>query len=362
VLGRRPGDLLALYARSMLQLDQADAEFKQFNFDAALAMATAAEQTCVEYLRFNPGDPGLWQGVASTRSRVAGYLAQLGRINEAVEKFRAAANVAMEQRSDSEGIQNVPNAFASLAIWEARRGNQSAADKAFAEGVRIRATMDRERRFTEKNREVTRLYFIRDRQQQLMWARGDYARLIADAGDDVKATELLLQSPGITSAQKLLLQPRLPALRQSMASAHAMLGHHAEAEAILRELLPELKAEETTIAKSAQEAARRFWLALVLARQDRRAEALRIGAPAVAWYRDRAGKGDTTLDGKSALGASLYIQALAQLDDAEGRSARRALLDEAAQIMDSLSAEAKQLHDERIVIGWIAEERAKLGN
>lgn len=37
-----------------------------------------------------------------------------------------------------------------------------------------------------------------------------------------------------------------------------------------------------------------------------------------------------------------------------------ASIDEAALTLEPLSAEAKQLHDEHVLLAWIAEERAKL--
>jgi len=82
---------------------------------------------------------------------------------------------------------------------------------------------------------------------------------------------------------------------------------------------------------------------------------------AVAFYRDREIKGDDIVSQQLAFGWSLYARALAEPDDPGGADARRASLEEAAQVMASLSDEAKQLHDERVLIAWIGAELARSG-
>ena len=361
VLGRRPGDLQAFYARAQLQFDQAGFEFARYHFDAALKLALSAEQTMSECLRFNPIDAVGWSGETQTRQRIASYLAERGRISEAMEKYLAAADVGVEQRSGAGGIASVPAAFWAIARLEAQRGHREAAEKALAEAVRVRGTMDRERRSPDIVREYVRLYSIRSCERDVKWYLEDYAGVIAGAEEDLKAIARLVQSPDVTASERKLLDSTRANDLQYAAQAHGMLGQFAEAEAILRDLLPELKAGGMQAAKDGTDAWRRAWLAFALVRQDRRAEALKIVEPAVGFYRDRKNKGDDTVSQQLAFGASLYARALAEPDDPEGGAARRASLDEAAQVMASLSDEAKQLHDERVLIARISAELARSG-
>jgi hypothetical protein len=56
------------------------------------------------------------------------------------------------------------------------------------------------------------------------------------------------------------------------------------------------------------------------------------------------------------------VQALAESSDKEGKARHDEELTQAAALLQSLSDEARQLHDTKQVMGWIAAERAKPGS
>ena len=99
---------------------------------------------------------------------------------------------------------------------------------------------------------------------------------------------------------------------------------------------------------------------MIAARQGRGQQALSTIEPLLRTFRARFEGGAKTLPDRDRLATALLIKAIAQADDAAGRVAREAALQEAAQVLDALTDEAKQLYQVRVLMKWIAEERAKL--
>ena len=100
-------------------------------------------------------------------------------------------------------------------------------------------------------------------------------------------------------------------------------------------------------------------LALAIARQGRGEEAPAAHAPALRVYRDlkkqNADGGDFSHD----FAICLYAHAVACAGTSGGRVERRTALDAAAQLLTTLSDEAKALRDVHDLIESIATERAK---
>ena len=86
---------------------------------------------------------------------------------------------------------------------------------------------------------------------------------------------------------------------------------------------------------------------------DRRAEALVPLGEALAYYRAEQAKGATETSFRQDIARALYHLARAQAGDAAGRAQRRALLDEAAGVLDGLTFEARQLIASKELIQWV---------
>ena len=98
-------------------------------------------------------------------------------------------------------------------------------------------------------------------------------------------------------------------------------------------------------------------LAHAIAQQSRGDEALKTLEPAMAYYRKQLQTGSKSTLFRRDFAYALYVSALAQDDNAQGRAKRAANLAEATKLLDGLSAEAKQLAYMRLLSGWIAQAK-----
>jgi tetratricopeptide (TPR) repeat protein len=358
VLARRPGDLVAMRARADAQYFLAGVERDRFNLTAALALSQAAEQGDEDRLRFNPSDTFSWRDLVTDRSLTGDLLFQQGRIEEGIAKYRAAIAVAGEQKTNAEAISTIVNAALTLAEWEARRGNRPAVEQALAEAVRVRQVDERERNLSDLGKEMWSLLYA-GRVARTKWMLGDYEVVIADTAQTrIHIAELRAQAR-VSEAQKRTLDGYLRGARSDAGRAALALGRFAEAEAALREASPPLTTAEERAKLQRGDAYQRTMLALAVARQHRREDALELLNPALALYRENQSKGDVSVFGRWNLALALFVQAVALPDDAGGRAKRHAALDEASALLDSLSVEAKQLTEARLYSTWIAAERGK---
>jgi tetratricopeptide (TPR) repeat protein len=358
VLNRRPGDLRALKARADAQFFLAGRELGRSNLAAALAHSLAAERGDEDRLRFNPSDTRSWADLVMDRERTGSILIQQGRIEEGLAKYRAAIAVAGEQTTNAETISSIPSAALTLAEWESRRGNRPGVEQALAEAVRVRRVEEREKGMSDLIKEMWSLNY-EGRVARTKWMLGDYEGVMAQTAQTrIRVAELLTQAR-ISEAQKRTLDGYLRGARSDAGRAAVGLGRFAEAEAVLREALASPTTVEDRANLQRTDANPRTWLALAVARQHRREEALELLNPALAFYRENQSKGDDSIFGRWNLALALFVQAVALPDDSSGRAKRRAALDEASALLDGLSAEAKQLTESRLYSGWIAAERAK---
>jgi hypothetical protein len=151
------------------------------------------------------------------------------------------------------------------------------------------------------------------------------------------------------------------------ARAALNLGRSAEAEAAARALLslPSQTGELSDRSYLDQPDGRdwgRVLLAQAVVEQGRRAEALKTLEPALAHYHDAQVQGAAYLAFRQHFARALYVQALAEPSDSGGMARGREPLDQAAALLQSLSDEARQLHDSQELLSWIAaaQKRPKL--
>jgi len=358
ILVKRPGDLRAMQDRVYAPQLLARAAAVRFHYGAVQELAQKTERGAEDYVRFNPSDVFGWSYLIEARRTAAIALELQGRVTEALAEFHAAEALRRDNRGGAAALNFVPEVWSRIAVLEAQRGNRGRAEQALQEAGIISDYLERELKvqdfFRQFGREGLRLGKL-----GVLLALDDEAPALREATESVAALKLLFNRPeavGDVRNQILALQhPTEIALTQVL----LRLRRPEEAEAVAREWMIELTGENKNQHAPSEAAAVRSLLALAVARQGRGADALTIVAPALEIYRELRTRDADGVDFRHDFAFALYVQALARADDADGLTQRRAGLDEAAALLDGLTDEAKQLHDQRELMGLIAGARTK---
>jgi hypothetical protein len=101
-------------------------------------------------------------------------------------------------------------------------------------------------------------------------------------------------------------------------------------------------------------------LAQAVVEQGRKAEALKTLEPALAYYANARAQGASDVHFRQNYARALYVQSLAESTDSDGSARSREELDRAAVLLQGLTDEARQLHDSKELLSWIAAARNKL--
>jgi tetratricopeptide (TPR) repeat protein len=135
------------------------------------------------------------------------------------------------------------------------------------------------------------------------------------------------------------------------------LGRYPEAEAFARKLVG--VPDDPTVAADPRERTARaeVLLAHAIAMQGRGGEALAALAPALEYYRQQQNEGASDTWYRFGFAYALVVDALARSDNAAERAHRAASLDEATQVYEGASAEARQTASFRTLASLIASAR-----
>jgi serine/threonine protein kinase len=364
VLAQRPGDLRARLDLTFAPDVLGVIETRRFHDAAALQLTTKAEQAAEDYVRFNPSDETGWAMLGRRSFRYAGLLFQAGRVNEALQKARATAAIDHDPRNHT-GIGSITSGiWSGVARWEAQQGDRSAAEQALQEGQRALEAYARKNRMPVLPRDFESER-LRDAERQVRLAFGEDATVASMAREALPRIEKLRAS--VSEADFRIIGDRLLVLqRQALdeaARAALKLGHHEDAETAAHALLSiSSDQEEPPDLFDADEPDHIFWGRVLLAQaaigQNRRAEALKTLQPVLAHYHDAQAQGATHLAFRQHFARALYVQALAEPADHDGNARRGDELDQAARLLQGLPDEARQLHDSKELLSWIATSRA----
>jgi hypothetical protein len=103
-------------------------------------------------------------------------------------------------------------------------------------------------------------------------------------------------------------------------------------------------------------------LAQAVVGQGRNVEAFKTLEPALAHYRDDQAQGAAHVAFRQHYARALYVQALAEPTDSAGTSLARESLAQALALLQGLTDEARQLHDSKELLTWIAAAQKKLAS
>jgi len=361
VLARRAGDLRArldlILAPDMLSR----IESRRFHENAALRLATQADLAVEDYLRFNPSDDHVWTTLATEDVNVGSLLFSLGRIAESLRETRAAIP-RLGDHGDLFGLTPAGLLWQNIAIEEAQCENRSGAEQALREAGRALGVSANRNRVAE---------YIRDYWQERLNNAESQSKLAL--GDDAAAYEMANKAlPRVdklrgNSTDKTMQASALNLQRQILVVAARSLlnlGRYADAESAGRALVQLLQEHEGQTEYLSQEGYDADWgqvlLAEAILKQGRKAEALQTVQLALAHYHDAQTQGASFLAFRQHFARALYVQALAESNDNGGIARSREALDQAAALLQGFTDEARQSHDSKELLAWIAAAQKKL--
>jgi hypothetical protein len=354
VLGQRPGDLRAMenryYAANML------ATVAENRHDLAKAEASFAQASDAarNYTLFNPADSTGWNNlITSGRDLARTYLEQ-GRLADARRLLRETTELANDPRNKTGMDGGIIFAWRFIETLEAQTGNIRSARLALAEARRVVPLVIKDRGVDAELAQITDLNMEMG-EYDILAAEGDYAAIYAKTGDiDAR----LLQISGVNGRN---LEFRNDALRRNrawIAESALRLGNFEQAVTVARDNVEKpIVGRLDKLTMAAILARSKIHLGQALLGTDQRAEALVPLGEAVAYYRREQAAGASATFFRNDFARALFQLARAQSDDDDGRTRRRALLDEAMGVLGGLTIEAQQLLMNKELLKWISAAR-----
>ena len=363
VVARRPRDLKArmdlTYAPYTLTLIEAS----RFHEAAALQFATQCMRATELYLQINPSDVEALTMLARSDYSIAALLFRQGRVAEALQQARRAAQTGGERGSTGDFAPLTAWNGGAIARWEAQRENRSAAELALQEANRSGDALASRNRMAES---VTNSHveLLDDADRQVRLAFGEDASVYGMASQALPRLDALRQSMSDPKRRGVLLHVQRQALDEA-ARAALNLGRPGDAETAARTLISlpsELgnDAEHLSLDQPDDGVWGQVLLAQAACEQGRKAEALQSLEPALAQYHDAQAHGAGSLAFCQHFARALYVQALAEPADSSGAARQSKALNEATALLRGLTDEARQLHDSKRLLSWIAAEQMKL--
>jgi len=326
-------------------------------------LATKSRQATQDYLRFNPSDAAGWKHLAGTDLLVSALLFREGRVSEALQTLRGATQDDCDPGNTFNNVLGIVAMSLETARWEAQRGNRDAADQALVEARHIYESISA-RRSTSEILHQRWTVFYEAAERRVRQAFDDDSTVYTLSTNAVPRLDKLWKSMANRNARVALLNLEREALEQA-ARAALNLERHTEAETTARALLSlSVETGESSAYSFLAQPFDLVWgrvlLAQALVEQGRTAEALKALEPALAHYRDAQAKGAAHVTFRQHFARALYVQALAEPADSAGTASAHESLEQALALLQGLSDEARQLHDSKELLSWIAAAQKQL--
>ncbi|MES2404682.1 MAG: hypothetical protein V4567_10160 [Pseudomonadota bacterium] len=360
VLAHRPGDLHALEDRFFAARRLAGLADSRHDVASATSYANQTVQAARDWVRFDPSSLDAWSRWAQALVGVATFQYEHGEVSAAIATARSALALAHDPHSPK-GLAAVTSyIWLGLIRAQALSGDSAGANQSLQAYLR--------------NLDGFATGFLPPGSPERLLAAGAMNQLLT--GGQLKLDEGAAESAltQVTAARAMIASIEVPAadvgatrlknrnLEASLnaaARAAVQLGRYAQAETLARQwlaIIPNSIAVQTD-PKPLQSRAT-CMLAAAIAMQGRNDEARKLLQPALAYYiaEQKAGATGTTFRHDYAY--ALYVSAISQPGDANGRKQRDAALTEAAAQIAGASAEAQKLADMRRLSDLIAKGRA----
>ena len=335
------------------------AELSRTRYDngAELAQLTSAEPIALALHGNDPSNDDDWYFVLLVRRALAGVLVELGRITDALAVLYQTAVDGGHPATQPQPVEGgsrryIKGTLERIALQEAERGNFAAAEQVmeaqqiYVASLKVPAGASERAGLTRDGVAAARV------ERQIAMFRADYEGVRVN-GERVRALlTTLLGAPESRESDRAAYHSEVASLREHLAEALVQTNRFAEAEAMLK-ATAELRARNIATYTMRQ----RTWLAMAVARQGRHAEALELLAPVTDFLRPRYENRIATLDQRQLLGHALVVETIAQPPTDAGRARRAAALMEAQRILDTMTAEVRQLYAPRLLARWLTAER-----
>ena len=337
VLKQRPGYRLALHGVQLIESDLVQISQNEFRPQEALNYAERALQTSQTLYGLDASNTVTINNMGNAYQAMGDVYWVMGRLSEAFPYYAKAVDSFGEATSGGSGFFILHGyTVAQSAVRQALYGDAAGAAATLAGGEKYLAVL----RHNEP--------------------AGSVAVVIVEASQTLPAAELALERDDLDTARRLVQEtmqeldatPAHGGIQESQKYliqfiSSNMAGHIA----YLAGDFPAAERNERAAIEFRNHSAGgsvgdlrdlgecQTWLAMSLARQGRRAEALQVIAPVVKFQRESAAgnHGDQWLAVE--LATALYAQALAE------DHGQAALLHEAAAKLDGAAASIRQLHD-----------------
>jgi hypothetical protein len=252
----------------------------------------------------------------------------------------------------------------AIARWEAQQGNHVAANHALQEARRSYETASS----GQSDPLLAELLKAAERQVKLAFGDDD-ANVYTNSMEALPPLDKLMQAVTADPDRRAALLHLKRQAHEVAARAALNLGRYADAETAARTLLsvhPETgrnisyHAEGYFLDQPDDVDWGKVLLAQAVVGQRRNAEALKTLEPALAHYRDDQAHGAAYVSFRQHFARALYVQALAEPADSAGMALARESLAQALALLQGLTDEARQLHDSKELLTWIAAAQKKL--
>ena len=358
VLEQRPGDLRAMKNRYFSANMQGLAATNRHDLAKAEASFARSEEASRYYARFNPADSGGWQALATSVRDVALNYMDQGRVAEAGRKAREAVALEHDPRNKTGMSPSIYWTWVNIVHWDAQQGNLRSAKTSLTETRRVLGQLVKDRNLDQELNQISSLGTDM-LEFELLAAEGNYATIHARAveiGDQLG--KIKMQAEG----NRDFLTDALRRNHAWQTESALRFGNFEEAVTAARQAIDKplfgRTADKLTMEDSTARAKVRLGQALI--GSGRQTEALGPLHEAEAFYRRELGRGAGDTGFRQDFARALYHLARAQAGDAAGRAQRRALLDEAASVLDGLTFEARQLVASKELIQWVRAAQVEM--
>jgi len=356
VLARRPGDLHSLEDRFFAVKRLGDLAAGRHDAAAAAKHAGEAVQAAEDWVRFDPSSLDAWARWAQARTQVATFQFERGEVFASIATMRSALALARDPHSPGRLAAATWYIRFNLARALAETGDAAAEQSARAAVRELQSLVaDRPPDSPQSRLAATNLPLALG---DIKLSQGALQPALAEATAAraaIEPIEVPATDAGATRWKNQNLADSLNVATQ----AAMQLGRYAQAETLARQwlaIIPNAAATQTD--PKPRESRARFILAQAIAMQGRSDEAQKVLQPVLAWYDQQQKAGATGTTFRHDYAYALYVSAISQPGNANGRKLRDAALTEAAQQIAGASAEAQRLTSMRYVAGLIAKARS----
>jgi hypothetical protein len=329
--------------------------------EAELSQLGAAERLAAELRLADPSNDDDWYWFIIVRRSLANALWERGQVADGVAVMRQTAvdggHPATQPLPVEGGSRRyIKGILERIAVWESNRGNFGAADQAMAAQQIYAASLKVPAEASKKaalNRDAVAAARVA---LQVALPRGDYAAVVSRGEATLAPLSTLLAGPNAREADRVTYASEVTQIAEVIAEACIHLRRYAAAEAVLR---------RTSVLRAANApphtAMARVWLALAIVRQERPEEAREMLLPASLYLRRQHENRRANFSQREIFARALLVEALTEPPTGAGRAARAAALAEAQSQLETMSAEARQLYNQRVLQGWITQARMSGG-